>query len=100
MVLGGFEFSPVLPQLGRNKIEVDRAIDAGFIVHGWNFVYRLFLFYFGVHREWSESIFVKRPATLKCAATQLDIVFLVSCEISQRERVLRRIHYSQVALHS
>ena len=100
VLFGRFEFAAVLSQLRRNEIEIDRAIQIGFIAHLWNFLQRSFLFRFRINWNRSEPVFVERPASLQRAAAHLDVVFLVPGEISKRKRVFRRRDHSQIALHS
>ncbi len=40
VLFGRFELAAVLSQLRRNEIEIDRAIQIGFIAHLWNFLQR------------------------------------------------------------
>ena len=53
-----FEFAAVFPQLRRNKIEIDRVVEIGFVAHVWNFFFWPFLLRFRIDGNEREPVFV------------------------------------------
>ena len=104
------EFSAVLPQLRRDVIELERAVEIGFLADDRN---RLFPGRDAALRRpvsaarrpylnWrlAEPVFVQRPAALQGAVSHHDVVLLASGKIIERERIFRRTDHAQVALNS
>src|SRR5882724_5150480 len=100
MFFGSLEFAPIFAQFRRDKIEIDSLIKFGFIVHFGNLLHRFFLSRFRTDWNRGKAILVQRPAPLKRATAQLDVVFLVSREVSEREWIFYGAHDPQITLHS
>src|ERR1700730_17552806 len=95
-----FEFAAVLAQLRRNKIEIDRAIELGFIADLRNFDCRSFLARFWVRSQWRETILIKRPAAFESTVPHLDIVLLAASEVVESKWIFRGTDHTQFALNA
>src|SRR5262245_15532468 len=60
MLFSGFELATVFPQLRRNEIEIDRAIQIGFVAYARNFAWRFFLLRVRINWDRGEAVFIER----------------------------------------
>src|SRR5438128_12679854 len=105
MFVASFEFATVLAQFRWHKIKPESAIQIRFVANCWNLNCRpsncpsgsdLF---FWIGPQTRESVFVQGPPALKRPAAHLDVVFLASGKVIERERIFRRADNPQIALN-
>ena len=93
-VLCGLDLAFVLAQFGVNEVEIQRAVELGFIVHGRDDG-RI-----GMIRHGGEGILIEGPAARQGTLADDDVVLLAAGKVHQREGEFLAGDSAEIALHA